>query len=33
MCSGIGYTGLVEFIVNAMVDMKQPYLDLDELTA
>ena len=30
---GIGYTGLVEFIVNAMVDIKQPYLDLDELTA
>jgi len=30
---GIGYTGLVEFIVNAMVDIKQPYLDLDELVA
>jgi Fe-S oxidoreductase len=30
---GIGYTGAVEFIVNAMVDIKQPYLDLDELTA
>lgn len=30
---GIGYTGLVEFIVNAMVDMKKPFLDLDELTA
>jgi Fe-S oxidoreductase len=30
---GIGYTGLVEFIVNAMVDIKQPYLDLEELTA
>lgn len=29
---GIGYTGLVELIVNAMVDMKQPYLNLDELT-
>jgi len=30
---GIGYTGLIEFIVNAMVDMKEPFLDLDELTA
>jgi len=30
---GIGYTGAVEFIVNAMVDIKQPYLDLEELTA
>jgi len=30
---GIGYTGLVEFIVNAMVDMKQPYIDLEEMTA
>ena len=30
---GIGYTGLVEFIVNAMTDMKQPFLDLEELTA
>jgi len=29
---GIGYTGLVEFIVNAMVDLPEPYLDLDELT-
>jgi Fe-S oxidoreductase len=31
--AGIGYTGLVEFIVNAMVDMKEPFLDLEELTA
>jgi len=30
---GIGYTGLVEFIVNAMVDLKEPFLDLEELTA
>ncbi len=30
---GIGYTGLIEFIVNAMVDMKEPFLNLDELTA
>jgi len=30
---GIGYTGLVEFIVNAMVDMKEPYLNLEEMTA
>ena len=29
---GIGYTGLVELIVNAMVDMKEPFLDLKELT-
>ncbi|UCG82388.1 MAG: (Fe-S)-binding protein [Dehalococcoidia bacterium] len=28
---GIGYTGLVEFIVNAMEDMKQPYIDLEEM--
>ncbi|MFC2018114.1 (Fe-S)-binding protein [Chloroflexota bacterium] len=28
---GIGYTGLVEFIVNAMVDMPEPFIDLDEL--
>ncbi len=30
--AGVGYTGLVEFIVNAMVDMKEPFLDLDEMT-
>jgi len=28
---GIGYTGLVEFIVNAMTDMKEPYIDLEEM--
>ncbi len=30
--AGIGYTGLVEFIVNAMTDMKEPFLDLEEMT-
>jgi len=28
---GIGYTGLVEFIVNAMVDLPEPYINLDEM--
>jgi len=28
---GIGYTGLVEFIVNAMTDMKEPYINLEEM--
>jgi len=28
---GIGYTGLVEFIVNAMVDLPEPFINLDEL--
>ena len=27
---GIDYTGLVEFIVNAMVDMKEPFLGADD---
>jgi len=30
---GIGYTGLVELIVNAMVDTKKPFLDLEDLTS
>lgn len=30
---GIGYTGLVEFIVNAMVDNKEPFINLEEMTA
>ena len=28
---GIGYTGLVEFIVNAMPDMKVPFINLEEM--
>jgi hypothetical protein len=28
---GISYTGLVEFIVNAMVDIKEPYIEWPEM--
>jgi len=28
---GISYTGLVEFIVNAMVDIKEPYIEWPEI--